>query len=252
MNAPLDMTRFIEAKSDQLNADDLLSGPRTIRIRKVAAGEGEQPVDVYYDGDDNKPFRPCKTVRRVMVACWGKDANAYVGRAMTLYRDPEVQFGGMKVGGLRVSHMSHIDGEQVVVVMKTKGKKAPMRIKPLPTQRAPSPAVDTPPSTAADTPSSDAGQSTGAASTEAEYAEAAEAAPAAKPPTVKGWTDGFIASVEVAPDRAFLADLQTNNAESLAKLRDNHAAHYDRVQDAIGARLAALDAADMDEQEVMA
>jgi hypothetical protein len=31
---------------------------------------------------------------------------------MTLYCDPEVQFGGMKVGGIRISHMSDIDGEE--------------------------------------------------------------------------------------------------------------------------------------------
>jgi hypothetical protein len=94
-------------------------------------------------------------------------------------------------------------------------------------------------------PSTDAGQSSGAASTEAEYAEAAEAAPAGRPPSLKAWRDGFIASVNVAPDRAFLADLQTNNMEPLAKLKADHPTHYDMVQDAIAARLADLDANDL-------
>jgi hypothetical protein len=124
MNAPLDMTRFIEAKSDQLNADDLISGPRTIAITRVSANDGEQPVNVHYEGDGGKAFRPCKTIRRIMVAMWGPDASKYVGRSMTLYRDASVQFGGMQVGGIRVSHMSHIDGEKTVVVMKSKGNSA--------------------------------------------------------------------------------------------------------------------------------
>ncbi len=136
MNAPIDMTRFIEAKSDQINADDLMGGPLTIRITGVSASESEQPINVHFEGDNGKAFRPCKTIRRVMVALWGPDASKYVGRAMTLYRDPAVAFGGMQVGGIRVSHMSHIDGEQTVVVMKTKGKRAPMKIKPLAAERA--------------------------------------------------------------------------------------------------------------------
>jgi len=144
MNAPVNMADFIEAKSDQITADDLIGGPRTIRIRGVAASESEQPVNVYFEGDENKPFRPCKTIRRVMVALWGPDASKYVGRSMTLYRDPTVAFGGMQVGGIRVSHMSHIDGEQTVVVMKTKGKRAPMKIKPLAADRAPAPQPEEP------------------------------------------------------------------------------------------------------------
>lgn len=133
MNTPLDMTAFIAAKSDQLNADDLMGGPRTITITRVAANEGnaEQPVRVFFEGDDNKPFLPCKSMRRVMVAVWGADAQQYVGRSMTVYRDPEVTWGGMKVGGIRISHMTHIDGEQVMSLMASKKARKPYTVKPL-------------------------------------------------------------------------------------------------------------------------
>ena len=44
-----DMTVTIIPKSDQLNADDLIAGPRTISITRVAISPGaEQPVDVHY------------------------------------------------------------------------------------------------------------------------------------------------------------------------------------------------------------
>ena len=131
MNDIVDMSQFVEAKSDQLNADDLIGGPRTVTIRRVAGSDGDQPVSIFYEGDNNKPFRPCKTMRRILLAVWGRHASDYVGRSMTLYRDDKVTFGGLEVGGIRISHMSHIDKEMVVVVMKTKGKKAGIKIQPL-------------------------------------------------------------------------------------------------------------------------
>ncbi len=131
MNDIVDMSQFVEAKSDQLNADDLLGGPRTVTIRRVTGSDGDQPVSIFYEGDNNKPFRPCKTMRRILLAVWGRHASDYVGRSMTLYRDDKVTFGGLDVGGIRISHMSHIDKETVVVVMKTKGKKAGIKILPL-------------------------------------------------------------------------------------------------------------------------
>lgn len=138
MTDQVDMSAFIEARSDQLNADDLLDQPRTITITRVSGtGNGEQPVAVHYDGENGRPFMPCKTVRRIMVGVWGKDASKYVGRSMTLFRDPAVAFGGMQVGGIRVSHMSHIEGEKTLALMVTRGRKAPFKVLPLATKAEP-------------------------------------------------------------------------------------------------------------------
>jgi hypothetical protein len=134
----IDMSAFIEARSDQLNADDLLDSPRTITITRVTGtGSAEQPVAVHYEGENGRPFMPCKTVRRIMVGAWGKYTDQYVGRSMTLYRDPAVSFGGMVVGGIRVSHMSHIDGEKTLALQVTRGRKAPFKILPLKVQVQP-------------------------------------------------------------------------------------------------------------------
>jgi hypothetical protein len=135
----VDMSQFIAARSDQMNADDLLDAPRTITVTKVSAtpDSAEQPVSIHYEGDNGKPFKPCKTVRRIMVGIWGKDASQYVGRSMTLYRDPTVAFGGMQVGGIRVSHMSHMGGEKTVTLMVTRGRKAPFKVLPLTTRVQP-------------------------------------------------------------------------------------------------------------------
>jgi hypothetical protein len=68
---------------------------------------------------------------RVLVAAWGADANKYVGRSLTLYRDPTVKWAGMEVGGIRISHMSHIERDMVMALTATKGQRKPFMVKPL-------------------------------------------------------------------------------------------------------------------------
>jgi hypothetical protein len=128
----MDMSATVAPKSDQMNADDLISGPRTIRIDRVSgSGNPDQPVNVHFDGDNGKPFRPCKSMRRVMISAWGADASEYVGRSMTLFRDPKVAFGGMEVGGIRISHMSHIERDMTMALTVTKAKRAPFVVRRL-------------------------------------------------------------------------------------------------------------------------
>lgn len=127
-----DMRKVIEPRSDQMNADDLLAGPVTITIRDVSIRPGtEQPVSIHFDGDNGKPWKPCKSMCRVLVAAWGPDAKAYVGRSATLYCDPKVKWAGLEVGGIRISHLSHIDREMMMALTATKGKRAPYMVKPL-------------------------------------------------------------------------------------------------------------------------
>jgi hypothetical protein len=141
MTSHFDMGATIAPKSDQLNADDLIAGPRTITVTRVSGNDNaEQPVNVFFDGDAGKPFRPCKSMRRVMVAVWGADAKEYVGRSMTIYRDPNVQFGGMQVGGIRISHMTHIDKPVTMALTATRAKRAAYRVEPL-LMREPAPAT---------------------------------------------------------------------------------------------------------------
>src|SRR3546814_4161704 len=68
-------------------------------------------------------FRSCKSMSRVLVSAWGPDANAYSGRSLTLYRDPKVKWGGMEIGGIRVSHMSHIERDMVMALTATRSEE---------------------------------------------------------------------------------------------------------------------------------
>lgn len=132
----IDMKKTIEPKSDQLNADDLIGGAKTIKITDVKAIDSDaQPVSIYFDGDNNKPYKPSKGMRRVLVALWGADAKDYIGRSLTLYRDDKVKFGGLEVGGIRISHASHINEPTRVLETVSRGKRRPITIEVLKTAK---------------------------------------------------------------------------------------------------------------------
>lgn len=126
-----DMTAAIIPKSDQLNADDLISGPMTIKVTEVTIRAGEQPVSIHYEGDNGKPYKSCKSMNRVLVMCWGPDAKNYIGRSMTLYRDPTVKWAGQEIGGIRISHLSDLESAVTMALTATKGSRKPFTVKPL-------------------------------------------------------------------------------------------------------------------------
>lgn len=122
----------ILAKSDQLNADDIVGGSITITVSAVKRGDSnEQPVVIHYNGDNGRPYKPCKTMRRVLIAGWGENGAAWIGRSMTIYNEPSVKFGGVAVGGIRISHMTDIGNGLRLTPNASKGKKQEVIIQPL-------------------------------------------------------------------------------------------------------------------------
>lgn len=127
-----DLRDTIVPKSDQLNAEQLLGGPVTITVTDVRRGGGEeQPVIIHYEGEGGRPYKPCKSMRKVLVFAWGGDGREWVGRSMTVYNRPDVKFGGEEVGGIRISHLSHIDRDIAIALTATRGRKEQTRIRKL-------------------------------------------------------------------------------------------------------------------------
>jgi len=127
----MNLNTTITPKSDQLNADDLISGPRTIKITSVDAGSADQPVSIHYEGDKGRPFKPSKSMRRVLVCIWGSDSDAYIGRRLTIYRDAAVKWAGEPVGGIRISHASDLSEPVSIALTETRGKRKPFKVEPL-------------------------------------------------------------------------------------------------------------------------
>ena len=139
----MDVSQTTIPKSDQQNFDDYIGGPKTVTIEKVTAGSLEQPVDVHLVEFPGRPYRPSKSMRRVMVKAWGIESAAYTGHRMTLYGDPEVTFGRDKVGGIKISHLSHIDERLTLALTVTRGKRAPFNVERL-AEATPAPTVTNP------------------------------------------------------------------------------------------------------------
>lgn len=140
-----DMLSTIVPKSDQKNFDDFLSGQSlTIKITNVSLTKGDQPVTLHYAGDNGKPYKPCLSMRRVIIHCWGPDAKEYVGRSMTLYGDPKVRFGGAEVGGIRISNMSHITEPKTMALTTTRANRKPFTVRPLEAPPAADPSAPDP------------------------------------------------------------------------------------------------------------
>ena len=128
----MDISDSLAANSNQQNYDEFLAGPKTVTVSEVKKGSAEQPVEVHLVEFPGKPFKPAKSVRRVLAAAWGTDASQWAGRRLTIYGDPEVRYAGKAVGGLRVSHVSHIDKPVTVALTVTRGKREPFTVHPLP------------------------------------------------------------------------------------------------------------------------
>lgn len=196
-----DMSGVIVPKSDQINADDLLAGPMTITIQEVQIRGGqEQPVSIYFHGSD-KAFRPCKSMSRVLVQAWGPDANVYAGRSLTLYRDPTVKWGGMEVGGIRISHMSHIEGKMQMALTATKGQRKPYVVQPL-------------------------------------VVEQQQRQPQGQ--TAEQWAEAHLAAIEQAADQPTLTRLIAKGEKALGKLRTAMPDKAEAIERAYDARAGAL------------
>jgi hypothetical protein len=135
MTSAPDMTASIAPRSDQLNAEDLLTGPRTVTITDVTRGTTEQPVNIVTaEFGPGRPYKPSKTMRRVIVAAWGTNTATYIGRRLTIYRDPDITFGRDRVGGIRISHLSNINKRLEIALTVTRGRRATFAVDPLPDQ----------------------------------------------------------------------------------------------------------------------
>ena len=113
----MDITDALAPTSDQLDAVELVN-PRTFTIAegsRLGSRDGKTVAEISLAGFP-RVWRPSKGMLDVLARCWGTDGKAWVGRSVTLYNDPEVAFGKDKVGGIRISHLSHIDGPTTVPI----------------------------------------------------------------------------------------------------------------------------------------
>jgi hypothetical protein len=119
----MDLSQTIIPKSDQLNFEDVQSSSITAAIKSVRAGSKDQPVFIDLEGFDGRPYKPSKSMRRVLIGGWGNDGHSWVGKSLTLIGDPSVKYGGVAVGGIKVKAMSHVEGNFSLMLTTSRGKR---------------------------------------------------------------------------------------------------------------------------------
>jgi hypothetical protein len=97
------------AKSDQLNFDDFSGQAKVITITEVKVVMGDQPISVFYNGHNGKPWKPSLGMRRLLIEAYGDESNDWVGKSIELYGDTTVKWAGAEIGGIRISALSHIE-----------------------------------------------------------------------------------------------------------------------------------------------
>lgn len=127
----------IKAKSDQLNAGDLIGGGVTVTVKSASLGGRDQPLSIELQ-EDYQTFKPCLSMRRVLAKIWGLESDDWIGKQMTLYCDPSVKWAGKEEGGIRISHMEGVKVTVPVTVRKNKRETMTYNIEALaPKAKAP-------------------------------------------------------------------------------------------------------------------
>lgn len=131
-----DISQFTQAKSDQLNAVDIMGCEPIFKIRDVQVRQGDQPVWVYYEGDNNKPWKPSLGMRRILQAGWGSETDNWIGKSVQVLMNPDVIYAGKKVGGVEVKAMSDIPTNGLMCTKAvSKQKREPYPVAWLDTRR---------------------------------------------------------------------------------------------------------------------
>ena len=138
----MDITETLAPRSDQQNFDDYLAGPRTVTVSAAHVVNGEQPVLLELAEYPGRPYKPNKSMRRVIAKAWGTETDNYVGKRLTLVGNPDVRYGGKAVGGIEIAAMSSLEKPLSIPLTETRGKKRQFTVQPLPDapKQAPQPA----------------------------------------------------------------------------------------------------------------
>lgn len=131
MSEDVDIRAATKPKSDQLNYETFLTGPQTFTVSKVTPGDRDHPVFIHMVECPATPYKPSKGMLKCIAQPdgWGDKSSQWVGKAITLYGDPTVIYGGVEVGGIKVAGLGDIKGDFETLISARRGVRKPHLIK---------------------------------------------------------------------------------------------------------------------------
>lgn len=131
MSVDVDIRAATKPRSDQLNFENFLTGPQTFTVAKVTPGDRDHPVFIHMAECPATPYKPSKGMLKCIAQPdgWGDKSSQWTGKAITLYGDPTVIYGGVEVGGIKVYALEGIESDYETLISARRGVRKPHLIK---------------------------------------------------------------------------------------------------------------------------
>ena len=132
----MNIREFVKIKSDRLNYEDFIMGPKEFTISRLAkkVDQGTPRLLIFFEGFESTPYWPSKG----MIKClsnpegWGESPfSEWIGRRITLFGEPTVVYAGKEMGGIQISHISHIKSAFTTKITLRRGLRIDFTIEPL-------------------------------------------------------------------------------------------------------------------------
>jgi hypothetical protein len=132
----MNIREFVKIKSDRLNFEDFIMGSQDFTIAKLGrkVDQGNVRLLMIFEGREATPY----WVPKGMVKClsnpegWGEsEFSEWIGRKVRLFGEPTVVYAGKELGGIRISHISHITAPYSTKITERRGVRIDYVISPL-------------------------------------------------------------------------------------------------------------------------
>lgn len=132
----MNIREFVKIKSDRLNFEDFIMGSQDFTIAKLGrkVDQGNVRLLMFFEGREATPY----WVPKGMVKClsnpegWGEsEFSEWIGRKVRLFGEPTVVYAGKELGGIRISHISHIPAPYSTKITERRGVRIDYVISPL-------------------------------------------------------------------------------------------------------------------------
>jgi hypothetical protein len=132
----MNIREFLTIKSDRLNYENFIMGAKEFKISKLAkkTDQGKARLLIYFEGHEATPYWPSLGMIKCLSSPdgWGESPfSEWIGRSMTLFGEPTVVYAGKEIGGIQISHISHIKTEYSTKITLRRGMRIDFTIEPI-------------------------------------------------------------------------------------------------------------------------
>lgn len=132
----MNIREFVKIKSDRLNYEDFIMGPQDFTIARLGKkiDQGNPRLLMFFEGREETPYWASKGMLKCLsnVDGWGEsEFSEWVGRKVRLFGEPTVVYAGKEMGGIQISHISHIEKEFTTKITLRRGLRVDFTIYPL-------------------------------------------------------------------------------------------------------------------------